>query len=667
MPFDMARLSSTLPASLLSYLLLLASVRAATDPIAATWSDQTFGPDGPWPAVEVVIGNEQKIALYPGHEYQTFLLTSDYCTYNSSLPCYASQAGLYNKAQSSLDETGSASDIQYAPGPNFMAGLDVDGDDATSWVDYIDLQDSTSATIPNVSMALLGESFASYPDGSWYPLTVGCLGLGAPGTVNQSFSTTSGPAVNASLIPGYLSAHNQIASNSFGMHIGSASPKMAGSLYFGGYDQNRIVGEVLTLGGTGDISNELTLNDISIQVIDGSSPFDFGDSQTGLLAEGNSSLSSAGLKTRIDGCSPYLSLPSSTCEAITAHLPVTLNEDLGLYLWNTDDAKYSQIVNSASALNFTFIGSSNTDIVSIAVPFRHLNLTLDAPLVSSKTQYFPCYTGHSGQYTLGRAFLQDAFVAAQWGTKTWFLAQAPGPNIPSPDVVTFASGSKTVSASTNDWKESWSGSWKALTPAEASASATVAASSSTATSVADSSTTSGLSTGAQAGIGVGVGLAGLAGIAALAFFLLRRRRAAKASPATSSDGSTYPGPVNNVTPQHAYYEPVKNPTSPNMTEPTIYSPNQQQASMYNPSANGTYNPDGSYNPPQHGSGYQQGYVQQGYPQQQFAAELPGAMSAAPQEMPTTYQTHQNELPAQVGTPGQLPVEAPGSPVPSHHR
>lgn len=553
-----------------------------------------------------------------------------------------------------------------------VSGVYIDGEVATSWIDNFGLQDDSGTIVPNVSMALIEESFATYPDGSWYPLSVGCLGVGAPGTVNQSFSTDGGPAINASLIPGYLMTHNKIQSNSFGMHIGSASPKMAGSLYFGGYDRNRIVGNVLTLGGTGDISNELTLNDISINVIDGSSPFDFGDSQTGLLAEGNSSLSSGGLKVHVDGCSPYLTLPSSTCEAIASHLPVTKNEALGLYTWNTDDAKYTQVVNSASALIFSFIGSSNTDQITIAVPFRHLNLTLDAPLVTSKTQYFPCYTGPAGQYTLGRAFLQDAFVGAHWGNKAWWIAQAPGPNIPSPNIITLAKGDKTIAASKNDWKESWSGSWKALTPAEVSASATVAATTSTSTNVSGDGTagSTGLSTGAQAGIGVGVGLGSLAGLGALLFLFLRRRRAKKNSSATTNDVAGYNGAVNNLTPQHGYYEPVKNPASPNMAEPSIYSPNPQHASMLQPPANNTYNPaQGNYIPPQHSGSYQQGYVQRGFPQQQYTAELPGAMSAAPQELPAHYHGHGNEMSAtpvaQTHHASELPVEAPDSSVPSH--
>ncbi|KAI6091285.1 acid protease [Hypoxylon rubiginosum] len=652
MPFS----SLFLPRSLLSYLVISIPVRAATRPIAATWSDSTFGPDGPWPAVEVTLGNEQKIALFPGREFQTFLLTSDYCNHNTSIPCYANQAGLYNDARSQVDTTGSTGQIQYQSNPDYMLGVDVRGELTTSWVDTVDFG---GATIENVSLSLLDESYMAYPDGTWYPLSVGCLGVGAPDTINQSFSNSYGPLINASLIPGYLFAHETVASNSFGMHIGSANPKMPGSLYFGGYDQNRIVGEVLSFED--DYTKAITLKDISIKVMDGSSPWEF-ESLGGLLASGNSTINSGGVQVSVDGCSPYLTLPKSTCDAIAKQLPVTYNEDLGLYFWNTDDAKYSQIVSSPSILEFVFIGDSNTQNVSISVPFRHLNLTLSAPLVDDPTPYFPCYTGPAKQFTLGRAFLQDAFVGANWGTKSWWLAQAPGPNIPSPSVVELANGG-SVKASSNDWKESWSGSWTALSPEEVSSSASVTAPIVSSTSGPTNATSSdsaspppaGLSTGAQAGIGVGVGIAGLAIIGAIAFFFLRRRKAA------SPDGATS-GPTQQA-PDQGYYAPVKNPSSPGMTETSTAISGQPPNMMYNQPYYQPY-------PQQYAQPYPQPFPQQ-YPQpfpqpygQPYSTELPG-LGNTPTELPgsVTYDTHYLD-----GTQiyGHIsPQQGYASPHPSH--
>ncbi|KAL7628422.1 hypothetical protein AAE478_002625 [Parahypoxylon ruwenzoriense] len=609
----MATSPLSLPISLLSYLIIFRSVKAATAPVAATWSDSTFGPDGPWRAIEVTLSKDQKISLYPGREFQSFLLGSDYCSHNSSLPCYSTQAGLYNDAESQVGTTGSSGSIQFKPNPDYMLGVDVRGEKTTPWVDVMDFG---GKTVESVSLALLGESFMAYPDGTWYPLTVGCLGIGAPGTVNQSFSNDFGPLVNASLIPGYLWEHKQIASNSFGMHIGSVNPPMGGSFYFGGYDQNRIVGDILSYRD--DYTKAISLKDIGIRVIDGSSPWQF-ESLGGLLASGNSSITSGGLQVSVDGCSPYLSLPRSTCDAVAKNLPVTYNENLGLYLWNTDDPKYTQIVNSASVLDFVFIGGSNTQNVSISVPFRHLNLTLTAPLVQQPTQYFPCYTGPSNQFTLGRAFLQDAFVGANWGTKSWWLAQAPGPNIPAPSVVELADDD-SIKASSNDWKESWAGSWTALRPDEVAGTSSVSAPSATLeTSAPTAPTASGLSTGAQAGIGVGVGIAGLAIIGALVFFFLRRRKS------SSADGEIPPNTAYTSynTPEQGYYAPVKNPSSPGMTEATMGNsgpPNMMYNQQY---------------AQQYGLPYPQQYLQP-YGQQ-YSTELP-AVGNTPTELPgsTTY-------------------------------
>lgn len=581
------------------------------------------------------MGSEQTIALYPGAEFASTLLTSDYC--NGNTTCSATKAHLYNKAQSQVDNTGSNGEIQYAPGPNFMSGLNMAGANAQMWIDNMEVG---GLTVPNVSLALLSSSYTVYPEG-WYPLSVGCLGIGAPITVNQSFTMNNAPSINASLVPGWLHAKNQIPSNSFAMHIGSANPPMPGSLYFGGYDQNRIIGDILT--ESDDYTKPIPLKDISIRVVDGSSPWNF-TSKDGLLAANNASISSGGVRVSVDGCSPYLTLPKSTCDAIAGHLPVKFNEDLGLYIWQEDEPKYAQIVSSASTLDFTFLGGSNTQRVTISVPFRHLNLTLTQPLVDTDQQYFPCYTGHSGGYALGRAFLQDAFVGANWDSKTWWLAQAPGPNIPSAQVVTLTERDTEIQASQNDWKESWRDSWKVLTPEDVASATTTpfpnSSPSSSPTPSTSATASSGLSTGAAAGIGVGVGIAVLGIIAALVFFIYRRRKAP--SNAKELDGQTSNGGIlhpphetpagsynpQNGAPQQGYYAPVKNPGAPgsaNISEAYSRSPSSMDPSMY-----------GQQYAEQYSQQYPQQYaggVAQPYPQH-YSAELPGG-GGQPTELPVS--------------------------------
>ncbi|KAK1640349.1 aspartic peptidase domain-containing protein [Colletotrichum phormii] len=512
--------------------LTLANTQTPT-PFEAKWSSATFGPDGPWQAVSVTLGADTDLALYPGHTFQSWIIQTSYCKFNNSNGCYASKAGTYNSAEASQVGSGSTSGIVFRPHiKNWMIGIDPAGESAQFWVDRIRLKSGTSDAVQqveNTSLALLEDQMLTYPGGQWYPAFAGCLGVGAPNMINQSFSTGTYP-INASLIPGMLWTQQDIPSNSFSMHIGSVWSRIGGSLIFGGYDQNRLTGEVLV--SEGDYTdNPITLRDISIEVIQGISPFNFttqdGLRQDGLLAAGNNSIQN-GLLVSIDGCAPYLTLPKSTCDNIASHLPVTYDTNLGLYLWDTESTAYTRIVSSASTLSFTFLSGTNTEPLTIRVPFLHLNLTLSEPLTAKPTPYFPCFNSGSGRYALGRAFLQDAFLGANWGQSKWWLGQAPGPNIQlSSSVVAIEEAGTVIKAGNNDWEESWKGIWKVLGPD--SDSGTSPTESPTDNRQPTSAPASTISTGAIAGIAVG----GVAVVIALGlgvvFWRRRNRRGGRAS------------------------------------------------------------------------------------------------------------------------------------------
>ncbi|KAK3328617.1 aspartic peptidase domain-containing protein [Cercophora scortea] len=520
MAFYFCRLAILL---ILSFFHALSVASVAASPREAVWSTDTFGPDGPWNAVEVTVGAQaNKMALFPGRRFHSFVITTEYCAFNSTFSHCQAGSLPFSK---DLVETGG---IQFRPPIQpLMAGVAMHGNNAQLVYDTFNMQFDTG-TVPNVSMALVDSQMMVYPGGGMFPAFAGCLSLGAP-DVNQTFVLQDGnPNINTSIIPWYLTQRGVIPSSSYGLHIGSAaaSAEMAGSLFYGGYDRNRIVGGVLTLDG--DFEGPILLQDIGIKVVKGSSPFDFPVSKTGLLASGNSSISAVGITVALDACSPYMTLPKSACDSIAAALPVTYNESLGLYLWNTDDARYSQIVSSASVLTFTFMGESNTETLTINVPFRHLNLTLAPPLVPSPVPYFPCSTGGTGAYILGRAFLQDAFLSGNWETKKLFLAQAPGPNIQTTsNAVSIGHADVSISGSENDWETSWDGFWTALSPAQLTSTGTAAAATNTASggsSSTNANAAAGLSTMAMAGIGVGVGVVTLAILGVVLFCWRRRAR-----------------------------------------------------------------------------------------------------------------------------------------------
>lgn len=123
-------------------------------------------------------------------------------------------------------------------------------------------------------MQLVDQIYQTYPDGTNYPVEVGILSLGAP------VETHVWEPDVLMFIPSYLytaGGIKQTPSYSYGMHIGSASLNIPGSLLLGGYDQSRVLGTVSTQSYTpfgqspgGNLA--IGLVDVGIGVAKGGSP-----------------------------------------------------------------------------------------------------------------------------------------------------------------------------------------------------------------------------------------------------------------------------------------------------------------------------------------------------------------------------------------------------------
>ncbi|TVY78110.1 hypothetical protein LSUE1_G006095 [Lachnellula suecica] len=472
-------------------------------PRGLSWSSKTYGPDGPWHAVTVQIGSPpQSIDLFPGGFWQSNILSSSICASTPSQSCSASLAGLYNSsASTSSNDLGASFGGSVNNGTFSDKGLLSLVGSANITFDAMSIatEDPPSASVQysNFDMLVISEGYEILPNGTDYPIEVGNLALGAP-NLNQTWGD-----VNGTLVSSYLYTTDQVSSNSFGMHIGSTALGISPSLYIGGYDQTRVLGQV-TVQDYNMHYFPIDLLDIGIGVAEGSPPSTL-TTKSGLLASGNSSIG-VSMEVIVEPISPFIYLPKSSCDAITANLPVTYRSDLGLYFWDTTSTAYHEIVSSPAFLSFTFrLNSSITQNMTINVPFSLLNLTLTSPLVSTPTQYFPCnsfdYGKSYGGYMLGKAFLQAAFLGVNWqldGKGKWFLAQAPGPNTPSQAVAkAIGLNDAFITPTTNEWVDTWKGAWTPITDSTNSGSSTPSQ------SIAQNKK-SGLSGGAIAGIAIGV-------------------------------------------------------------------------------------------------------------------------------------------------------------------
>jgi len=325
-----------------------------------------------------------------------------------------------------------------------------------------------------------------------------------------NWTTSNGSDVGYDRFLNRAYATGNIPSVSYGLHVGSVWPPVPGSLVLGGYDRSRCISTPIVS------DHDYLLAELSLEVASGGWPFLDSpkvDSQH-LLRSGNASNNS--LTVMPNPGVPYMYLPESTCSTIASFLPVTFDQKIGYYIWNTTDSAFKNIMSSPSALKFSFdTGSGNENI---SVPFALLNLTLDYPLTNTPTQYFPCapYTpSDNSPYHLGRAFLQAAFLGQNGQTRKTFLAQAPGPGLKAEAITKLASTDTGLTAMANPpcWNATWSDRLKALSMDNLP-------------SPGNTNRNGRLSGGAIAGIVVG-SVVGIVGLCAIAAFVWSRRLKSK--------------------------------------------------------------------------------------------------------------------------------------------
>ena len=272
---------------------------------------------------------------------------------------------------------------------------------------------------------------------------LGTIGL-TPHAVNLSTFNDPQPSVLAAL----RNASN-IPSSSWGYTAGAyyQSPKVFGSLTLGGYDTTRAAAPNVSVPFGADISRDLLVGVQSIT--------------TDIV---NTPLLTTGIYALIDSLVPDLWLPLSVCTAFEQAFGLQWNDTAGFYPVN--DTLHSRLTLLNPNVTFT-LGASATqgNSVTIVMPYGSFDLTASAPLVNNQTRYFPLQRAQNDtQYTLGRAFLQQAYVFVDYDRSSFTVSQAlfPSTEVSSNLVSIYAPGTGPTSNSTSDVSSSTSSHSKTL-------------------------------------------------------------------------------------------------------------------------------------------------------------------------------------------------------------
>ncbi|CZT12843.1 uncharacterized protein RAG0_16528 [Rhynchosporium agropyri] len=205
---------------------------------------------------------------------------------------------------------------------------------------------------------------------------------------------------NQSLIPSRSWAYTA------GAHY--KNPPVFGSLTLGGYDSTRRRPNNFNLAFGADFSRDLLVSLRSIR-------YD---------TAGSSPLLASSIDIFINSLVSEIWLPESVCEAFAQTFNLTWNEQGQLYL--VSSSAHAALVQQNPAFTFR-IGQAGGagETVDIVLPYAAFDLNLTAPIVGREARYFPLKrAGNATQYTLGRTFLQEAYVVADYERRNFSVSQA---------------------------------------------------------------------------------------------------------------------------------------------------------------------------------------------------------------------------------------------------
>ncbi|KAL8694405.1 MAG: hypothetical protein Q9224_003576 [Gallowayella concinna] len=219
-----------------------------------------------------------------------------------------------------------------------------------------------------------------------------------------------------------LRARNLIPSLSWSYTAGAhyRSKGSFGSLIFGGSDTSKYTPTNLSFALAPDVGRDLV---VGIQSI------------TSTYVNGSiSSLLPSPTLAYIDSTVPYLYLPEDACKAFESELGLVYNKKQNVYL--VDVPLHQTLSNLKPQFTFRLANDKlSKPTIDIILPYAAFDLVMKPPLLSSATSYFPLWRGDDNKITLGRAFLQEAYIITDYDQKNFTVAQAVFDDIVKTNIV----------------------------------------------------------------------------------------------------------------------------------------------------------------------------------------------------------------------------------------
>ncbi|TVY81659.1 hypothetical protein LSUE1_G003536 [Lachnellula suecica] len=237
------------------------------------------------------------------------------------------------------------------------------------------------------------------------PLYLGLFGLGIQPVIYSTFGNYSAPSFfenlrSLNMIPGLSWSYT--AGASYRLSNGQFA-----QLIFGGYDTSRYQANAVQFKISSDVTRDLVVGVQSI-TYEGTS---------------TSSLLPHPIYSFIESTGPNVWLPIESCLLFERAFGLTWDNATSKYLLN--DTQYTSL--SAANPSVTFhlaVSTSGGFTVDIRLPFSAFALKAAYPFVANSTFYFPLQrAANATQYTLGRTFLQEAYLTVDYDRGNFSVSQ----------------------------------------------------------------------------------------------------------------------------------------------------------------------------------------------------------------------------------------------------
>ena len=231
-----------------------------------------------------------------------------------------------------------------------------------------------------------------------------------------------------------LADQNLIPSLSFGYTAGAKyrGDSFFGSLTLGGYDSSRHHANNVSFEFDPNISQSLTVGLQSINA-----------TQTLM---GNVEPLQAGVYSFLDSGVPEIWLPLAACNVFESAFGLTYDNNTDRYLVN--DTIHSSLLQLSPVITFT-IGPQATGGPSLAfeLPYAAFDLQASYPIYPNATNYFPIRRANDTQYTIGRTFLQEAYITVDYTRAKFHVSSAAFPDSSSQELIAILPPANATSTS----------------------------------------------------------------------------------------------------------------------------------------------------------------------------------------------------------------------------